>query len=49
MAQVLARHSSPQRLLVIDCLTLWLTNWLMPVQTGNLKTAHLQLRTGNHS
>ncbi|MBS3017947.1 Bifunctional adenosylcobalamin biosynthesis protein CobP [Comamonas sp. PE63] len=32
LAQVLARHSSPQRLLVIDCLTLWLTNWLMPVQ-----------------
>jgi adenosylcobinamide kinase/adenosylcobinamide-phosphate guanylyltransferase len=35
LAQVLAQHSSPQRLLVIDCLTLWLTNWLMPVQTGN--------------
>jgi adenosylcobinamide kinase/adenosylcobinamide-phosphate guanylyltransferase len=34
LAQVLARHSSP-RLLVIDCLTLWLTNWLMPVQAGN--------------
>lgn len=37
LAQVLARHSSPQRLLVIDCLTLWLTNWLMPVQAENLK------------
>ena len=29
LAQVLAQHSSPQRLLVIDCLTLWLTNLLM--------------------
>ncbi len=40
LAQVLARHSSPQRLLVIDCLTLWLTNWLMPmpVQAENLES-----------
>ncbi|RDI15017.1 Adenosylcobinamide kinase [Comamonas testosteroni] len=37
LAQVLARHSSPQRLLVIDCLTLWLTNWLMPVPAEDLK------------
>ena len=37
LAQVLARHSSPQRLLVIDCLTLWLTNWLMPVQAEELE------------
>jgi len=37
LAQVLGLHSSPQRLLVIDCLTLWLTNWLMPVQAEDLK------------
>ena len=37
LSQVLARHSSPQRLLVIDCLTLWLTNWLMPVQAEDLE------------
>lgn len=37
LAQVLARHSSPQCLLVIDCLTLWLTNWLMPVQAEDLE------------
>lgn len=37
LAQVLVRHSSPQRLLVIDCLTLWLTNWLMPVQAEDLE------------
>lgn len=32
LAQVIAQHSHPERLLVIDCLTLWLTNWLMPVE-----------------
>jgi adenosylcobinamide kinase/adenosylcobinamide-phosphate guanylyltransferase len=30
LAAVLAAHSAPHRLLVVDCLTLWLTNWLMP-------------------
>jgi len=30
LATALAAHSAPQRLLVVDCLTLWLTNWLMP-------------------
>lgn len=32
LAQVITQHSHPERLLVIDCLTLWLTNWLMPVE-----------------
>ena len=31
MAQVLAAHSRPDVLLVVDCLTLWLTNGLMPM------------------
>ncbi|MGE8320043.1 MAG: bifunctional adenosylcobinamide kinase/adenosylcobinamide-phosphate guanylyltransferase [Comamonas sp.] len=30
LAAALAAHSAPHRLLVVDCLTLWLTNWLMP-------------------
>jgi adenosylcobinamide kinase / adenosylcobinamide-phosphate guanylyltransferase len=30
LAQAVTQHSSAQRLLVIDCLTLWLTQWLMP-------------------
>lgn len=30
LAQALRRHSQPQTLVVVDCLTLWLTNWLMP-------------------
>jgi adenosylcobinamide kinase/adenosylcobinamide-phosphate guanylyltransferase len=34
LAQAIHDHSEPQRLLVVDCLTLWLANWLMPV-TGN--------------
>lgn len=28
----LAQADTPDRLLVVDCLTLWLTNWLMPAQ-----------------
>lgn len=26
------QHAQPDRLLIVDCLTLWLTNWLMPVE-----------------
>ena len=37
LASVLKLHSRPERLLVIDCLTLWLTNWLMPVETEEPK------------
>jgi adenosylcobinamide kinase/adenosylcobinamide-phosphate guanylyltransferase len=31
VAAVVALHSTPQTLLVVDCLTLWLTHWIMPV------------------
>ena len=31
LADVLATHSTPGTLVVVDCLTLWLTNLLMPV------------------
>ncbi len=30
LAQAIAKHSSPEQLLVVDCMTLWLTNWMMP-------------------
>ncbi|OIQ68397.1 bifunctional adenosylcobalamin biosynthesis protein CobP [mine drainage metagenome] len=30
LAQAIQRHSDPATLIVVDCLTLWLTNWLMP-------------------
>ena len=33
LAQAVTRHSTPQTLLVVDCLTLWLTNLLMPAET----------------
>jgi len=31
LASALRQHSAPQTLLVVDCLTLWLTNWTMPM------------------
>jgi len=32
LAQALQTHSSPNTLVVVDCLTLWLTNWMMPME-----------------
>lgn len=32
VAQQLLASSRPEHLLVVDCLTLWLTNWLMPME-----------------
>ena len=32
LAQALEEHSQPLTLVVVDCLTLWLTNWLMPAE-----------------
>ena len=31
LAEAIATHSAPQTLLVVDCLTLWLTNRMMPM------------------
>ena len=31
LAAAVAQHGAAHRLLIVDCLTLWLTNWLMPV------------------
>lgn len=31
LSHVLAQEAAPHRLLLVDCLTLWLTNWLMPI------------------
>ena len=39
LAHVLACHSHPQTLVVVDCLTLWLTNWLMPAENDEPNTA----------
>lgn len=35
LAQAIARFSAPHHLLVVDCLTLWLTNLLMPADAGD--------------
>ena len=34
LSEALAHSSQPHTLVVVDCLTLWLTNLLMPVQTA---------------
>jgi adenosylcobinamide kinase/adenosylcobinamide-phosphate guanylyltransferase len=33
LGQALQAHSNAQTLVVVDCLTLWLTNWMMPMQS----------------
>lgn len=35
LAQAITRLSAPHHLLVVDCLTLWLTNLLMPADAGD--------------
>ncbi len=37
LAEAIAQHSRPDTLVVVDCLTLWLTNCLMPVSGGIYK------------
>ncbi len=32
LPEAIARHSVANTLVVVDCLTLWLTNWLMPLE-----------------
>jgi adenosylcobinamide kinase/adenosylcobinamide-phosphate guanylyltransferase len=32
LAQAIGQHSRADTLIVVDCLTLWLTNWLMPAE-----------------
>jgi len=39
VAQLLQAISRPEHLLVVDCLTLWLTNWLMPMEPSLLEPA----------
>jgi len=39
LAEMLARHSRPRTLVVVDCLTLWLTNLLMPADKFKEKEA----------
>lgn len=42
LAAALRRHSTPQTLLVVDCLMLWLTNLLMPAHGAALSGTEVQ-------
>jgi adenosylcobinamide kinase/adenosylcobinamide-phosphate guanylyltransferase len=44
LAQAVWRHSAPQRLVVVDCLLLWLTNLLMPLHGAALDEPAWQAR-----
>ena len=39
LAQAIQDHSRPDTLLVVDCLTLWLTNWRMPMHPKVLSSS----------
>jgi adenosylcobinamide kinase/adenosylcobinamide-phosphate guanylyltransferase len=41
LAQAISAHSTPQTLIVVDCLTLWLTNWLMPASEKSIENMPL--------
>lgn len=48
LAAALARHSDARSLLIVDCLTLWLTHWLMPWEpdAGQQRSAQVQHAQG---
>ena len=39
LAETLQAHSAPQTLVVVDCLTLWLTNFMMPAEGASADAA----------
>jgi adenosylcobinamide kinase/adenosylcobinamide-phosphate guanylyltransferase len=43
LAEAIAQHSQPQVMVVVDCLTLWLTNWLMPLDPTHQDPAQQDL------
>ena len=43
LADAIRQHSQPDTLVVVDCLTLWLTHWLMPVEPVESATAQSAL------
>ncbi len=40
LAAALRQHSTPQTLVVVDCLTLWLTHWTMPADPNSAFSAY---------
>lgn len=48
LAATIGRLSSPQTLLLVDCLNLWLTNMLMPMNAQyTLAPEHMQIQTAS--
>ncbi len=45
LAEALQAHSAPQTLVVVDCLTLWLTNLLMPAEGAAAAAADVAVPT----
>ena len=45
LADAIEAHSRADTLLVVDCLTLWLTNWLMPADPAAVAPAGLAQQT----
>lgn len=45
LAPVLQTHGEPHRLLIVDCLTLWLTNLLLPLEGPGLGAAGVDAAT----
>lgn len=45
LADAIQKHSQPDTLVVVDCLTLWLTNWLMPVDRSTASQARFSEQT----
>jgi len=43
LAEAIAQHCQPQVMVVVDCLTLWLTNWLMPLDPTHQDPAQQDL------
>jgi adenosylcobinamide kinase/adenosylcobinamide-phosphate guanylyltransferase len=43
LAEAIRRHSAPHALVVVDCLTLWLTNLMMPARGAGLTPAQVAL------
>ncbi|HAU56827.1 MAG TPA: adenosylcobinamide-phosphate guanylyltransferase [Comamonadaceae bacterium] len=47
VAAAVALHGTPQTLVVVDCLTLWLTHWTMPIGVETMNFEQKQALTHN--
>ena len=49
LAEAIQKHSQPDTLVVVDCLTLWLTNWLMPVESPSMACKNMANQSADQS